>query len=353
MPGNVPALGPRRFGSSGVKRNHATLFAILVLLLAVAGCATLPPLHGAARQGQAEKVRELLGKTNIDSIDPESGATALHHAASQGHIEVVRLLIERGANVNSKQRMFGYSPLNSASTGEVVRLLLENGADIEYAERQFEAAARAFPSVASQLRESSARLRLIADEMAPKIAAAKARRAMREKKQAAEVALGSKVSSIEAAEKSGDDAGKAGRLQEALSRYTHALKETPGGTEPDQRLREKIIALALAMDPPPAVPEEAVRHANRGQAFIRRAKDKQEFGLAASEFEQAVTSAPWWAVGYFNLGLVQEKVDDFEGAIRSLKLYLRAAPKAKDAGAVKKKLDDLEVAKELAEGKGR
>ena len=35
----------------------------------------------------------------------QDGCTALHHAASSGHTEVARLLLERGADINSQNKV--------------------------------------------------------------------------------------------------------------------------------------------------------------------------------------------------------------------------------------------------------
>ena len=56
-------------------------------------------------------------------------------AANNGHIEVVKLLLENGADVTIATES-GITPLNSASGGghvEVVKLLLEKGADLTIA----------------------------------------------------------------------------------------------------------------------------------------------------------------------------------------------------------------------------
>ncbi|VUC24200.1 unnamed protein product [Clonostachys rosea] len=75
---------------------------------------------------------ELLIELGADvSLLDSAGRTALHAAATLGHLEAARVLLERGANVNSGDR-FGYTPLAAAAGrghGEVVRLLLDRGAD--------------------------------------------------------------------------------------------------------------------------------------------------------------------------------------------------------------------------------
>ncbi len=101
------------------------------------------------------------------------------------------------------------------------------------------------------------------------------------------------------------------------------------------------------MQPKPPFPAEAKRHAIRGQTFLKIAEDKEGYQKALPEFQKAIQLAPWFASGYFNLALVQEKVEDYGGAIGNLKLYLIANPGARDAGAVEKKIIELEVLSEV------
>ncbi|KZL78694.1 multiple ankyrin repeats single KH domain (pfs domain-containing protein) [Colletotrichum tofieldiae] len=58
--------------------------------------------------------------------------TPLVTASYRGHLKVVKLLLEKGANIKIKD-IDGWTPLNAASSKghlEVVKLLLEKGADI-------------------------------------------------------------------------------------------------------------------------------------------------------------------------------------------------------------------------------
>ena len=59
------------------------------------------------------------------------GATALAYAVDKGHIEIVRFLIDKGADVNSTDTFYNATPLAWAGMNEryeIAGVLLENGA---------------------------------------------------------------------------------------------------------------------------------------------------------------------------------------------------------------------------------
>ena len=96
-------------------------------------------LNDAAYAGRAKMVQFLLEHGVPTDASPD-GMTALMHAAGQGHVDVVRLLIKRGADVNMVNRR-GVTALGVALTGKyrselkknhrVIKLLIEAGADIQ------------------------------------------------------------------------------------------------------------------------------------------------------------------------------------------------------------------------------
>ncbi len=132
-----------------------------------------------------------------------------------------------------------------------------------------------------------------------------------------------------------------------LRQYTEKLRQEPV----DQDLREKTIALALSMKPSPPTPEEAERHIVRGIEYFKKATDVAGYQRAIAELEEAVAIAPWNATAYYHLGEAQEKAGLYAEAIRSLKLYLLAAPDAKNARAVKNRIYAIEVDMEVAASK--
>ena len=127
--------------------------------------------------------------------------------------------------------------------------------------------------------------------------------------------------------------------RETLGNHIEELNKNPSNIA----LREKIIALALTMKPAPTLPENAASSMARGVAFARTATDADEYIEALVEFEAAANSAPWLALAYYNLGVVQERIAFYADAIQSLKLYLIAAPDAPNIREVRNKIDELEA----------
>ena len=94
-------------------------------------------LAAAARKGDATTVTKLLD----EGVDVNSkfryGTTALSFAADHGHLEVVKVLVARGADVNVKDTFYGATPLTWAVSpamtrkpehAEIVGVLLKAGA---------------------------------------------------------------------------------------------------------------------------------------------------------------------------------------------------------------------------------
>lgn len=87
-------------------------------------------LHQAARRGDVARVRALLDAGVKPDTEGRHGITALMVAAGEGHEEVARLLVERGADVNARERFFNQTVLAHATRAKkagLVRWLLEKG----------------------------------------------------------------------------------------------------------------------------------------------------------------------------------------------------------------------------------
>ncbi|KAM7473458.1 hypothetical protein LguiB_020701 [Lonicera macranthoides] len=88
------------------------------------------PLLHAARQGHTDTAKYLIERGANPAIASELGATALHHSAGIGDIELMRFLLSRDVEVNSQSD--SGSPLIWAAghaQPDAVKVLLENHAD--------------------------------------------------------------------------------------------------------------------------------------------------------------------------------------------------------------------------------
>jgi hypothetical protein len=177
------------------------------------------------------------------------------------------------------------------------------------------------------------------------IAQEEAAKKQAEAEAAAKAALEAKIAKVHADEKAGDDAAQAGDQQGALTNYVAAFQEAPRPSELEQQTREKIARFAATLSVPPDPPEESVRYSVGANVKFKA----QEYNSAVSEMQEAVKLAPWWADGYYNLGLMQEGAEKYSDAIDSLKLYLLAAPKSPEAKAVQAKIYELQAEKEEAD----
>jgi ankyrin repeat protein len=92
------------------------------------------PLMTCSATGTIDGVKSLLARgADINASEPSLGQTALMWAVSERHHDVVRLLLERGANAGAATR-HGFTALHFAAREgdlETARLLLAGGMDID------------------------------------------------------------------------------------------------------------------------------------------------------------------------------------------------------------------------------
>lgn len=94
-------------------------------------------IRAAIKEEDVRKIKSLLGlDQGLLSMITVSG-TWLHVAAAQGRLEIVKILVSLGADVNAKGGVLGGSPLNEAAAEghlEIVKYLLSCGAKMDVSE---------------------------------------------------------------------------------------------------------------------------------------------------------------------------------------------------------------------------
>lgn len=91
-------------------------------------------LKSAMYLGHEVLVQLLIVRDDVDINIKVSGQTPLSWAAREGHEAAVKLLLERSAEMETKDNNYGQTPLSlAAEKGHeaVVKLLLERGAELE------------------------------------------------------------------------------------------------------------------------------------------------------------------------------------------------------------------------------
>lgn len=104
------------------------------------------PIHSASRQGRVDIVRLLLDRGADADIQSrtrtDGGQAALHIAARNNYLELIQLLLARGADPNIQDNR-GNTPLHDAAIGgqrTITRALVRAGADTDTRNREGESA---------------------------------------------------------------------------------------------------------------------------------------------------------------------------------------------------------------------
>jgi hypothetical protein len=110
--------------------------------------------------------------------------------------------------------------------------------------------------------------------------------------------------------------------REAFKELVAQLQQNSG----DDTLREKVIQAAAALDPAPAIPEDARRNLIEGMTLHTDAKTPEDEKIAFDSFSKALQLAPWWGDVYLAQSVSQELAGQLDAAEKSLHFYLLSNP---------------------------
>jgi len=97
---------------------------------------TIKIFNELAHEGKLFEVTEMVKRYPrliLSETYNSSNTTPLHAAASSGHVDVVQFLLDKGADINSKDQ-YGQTPLHDAADNgqkRMAKFLLDNGADVD------------------------------------------------------------------------------------------------------------------------------------------------------------------------------------------------------------------------------
>ena len=123
-------------------------------------------LHYLADMGDLDAVQELfahqaqpIDAETYDEDDDAHGWTALHLAARKGHVDVIKFLLDQGANMDAETEDHD-TPLEMAALHghlDAVQVLVDNGSDLDHSFNGYSALTYAGDEIADYLRLRGAR----------------------------------------------------------------------------------------------------------------------------------------------------------------------------------------------------
>ncbi|MGO9445628.1 MAG: ankyrin repeat domain-containing protein [Thiobacillaceae bacterium] len=266
------------------------------------------PLKWAVSNGNAGMVKLLLLYHPDLETKNQYGYTPLIQAASNGHTDIVKLLLENHANIEAKDNG-GSTPLIWAAISgkaDVVNLLLEDHANIEAKDNNGNT-----PLILAAISDKADIVRLLLEHHADP--GAKTSDGQTVIDLAAKYGRCEVVSVLE----QGAQTKTLACLQNILAQYQKS---------PSDSLRDSILHTALAMNPPPEIPEEARRPFIQANTLFKTAQSDADTKMVLGLYRDALSQAPWFADAWYNQSLTQEKAGYYAGALASMKNFQQLEP---------------------------
>lgn len=86
-----------------------------------------------------------------------------------------------------------------------------------------------------------------------------------------------------------------------------------------ERVVQGLAACLPKLDPPPAISDGADYCAQKGAAFVKFAKEQNDFEAAIKEYQAAIFGEPWVSDFHYNLAICQKSAKQLESALLSLR----------------------------------
>lgn len=246
----------------------------------------LSAVHLATVNKKKDTVGLLIKKgAKLEPVNASSGwcyirSTPLQTAASEGDIEIVKLLVRNGAAVDTVGYC-GYSPLLLASLEghyETVEYLLKNGANPNLKSFKKLGCQETTPLKAAEEKGRSNIVKLLKDAQAGAV-----------------------------------------QIKKVIAAPLEDPAEVAAFEAEAKRYKESAVK--------PAFPEEARKY----KAQAEFAFQQRRFEDAETMYAKALKSAAWWPDGHFNRAMILSELSRYQEAIREMKRYLLLAPDAPDA----------------------
>jgi tetratricopeptide (TPR) repeat protein len=253
-------------------KKYFALFLIIAFVIVMIGCAVGPALNNAASDGDINTVNSLLDKGA--DVNEWYFGTPLMWASSVGKTEAVKLLIGRGADVNMMSKD-GWSALGYAAYHnypDIINILIDKGADVDKAINGLMQRAAVYPEQAAKCGKGINNIRKI-------------------------------------------------HYQVAL----HGLREFETVARQYRESQQK-----------PSLPEEALKFKAQAEFALKQ----KRFADATDLYANALNISPWWPDGHFNRGLIlgMGELSRYTEAIIEMKKYLMLVPNAPNARSAQDKI---------------
>jgi hypothetical protein len=315
------------------------------------GETVLTPLQAATCAGHASVVKKLLdNKANPDLATRAGRKTPLFLALDNGREDIVRLLVESGANLDVGDAGGNTALMVAAKkgNGSLAEFLLKRGASTRLVNRDGETALMQ----ASDLIMAKMLVNLGADPFQKSAGGESPLQVATRKGNAGAAGYFRELEEksrkeIEQEMAAGDLAAKTGRFDEASSRYSAAIAKASGlGGPAAMDARVRVLKTVNGLPDPPGLSGKAREHLVRSSYIL---KNSQNLDQAEKEVAAAINADPWWLDGYYNIGILQAKLNRFAVAEENLAIYIAAAPPGPKAQGAQDKIYEIRLAREEAD----